>query len=549
MTKDDQSVPLRVAIAHALSDCGIEVLNHPQRLVAHVVDVGVIDREMLVFERNCDRELMEIYCWATRRRTPEAIGVAAQRATSLLSEQRMLLPDIAERIAWEIAFAVAMYLGVDAPVQVRDVVHHDGRDPNSSEWDDGDYCQAYPYMEVDPTPTARPMRSGGRRQRPLFCLQRPNDSASEPSTAIDDVRFVVVAPYQFRLGEYESLDVVMHEDGWEESVQQIVAEHGDDARTVDGGWSQTKRGTCVRVDLTSPELGVLGSERRVWQGRYVRFGFVVDVPAELARPRIALRANVFFDDVPATSLSLVMPCRAARSGTDVARSTIVPNRLDIHSAFVSYASSDRSRVATIIQGMRAIRPDLDVFFDVEALRCGEDWRGALTREIDLKDVLFLCWSRAARESQWVEYEWRYALKSKGIDCIEPVAIETPSVCPPPNELSQKHFNDMLLYVINSCGHALSRLRSGECYPLQEGKAMRVGRGQDCDIQLSGNACIGRRHLLLRCDGASVVVVDLGSANGTFVDGQKLAPHMETRIAFGQRFSLGGEDFEVVSKYQ
>ena len=103
----------------------------------------------------------------------------------------------------------------------------------------------------------------------------------------------------------------------------------------------------------------------------------------------------------------------------------------------------------IIQGMKKARPDLDVFFDVDSLRSGDDWELALHEEIKRRDVLFLCWSHFARESKWVDAEWRYALEQKGADCIEPVPIESPDICPPPVELSFKHFNDKLLYIIDS----------------------------------------------------------------------------------------------------
>lgn len=93
--------------------------------------------------------------------------------------------------------------------------------------------------------------------------------------------------------------------------------------------------------------------------------------------------------------------------------------------------------------------DMDIFFDVDSLRNGDDWEKALWHEIDRRDILFLCWSRYARASKWVDAEWRYALKQKGADYIEPVPIDPPGSCPPPDELSRKHFNDKLLYIINS----------------------------------------------------------------------------------------------------
>ena len=98
--------------------------------------------------------------------------------------------------------------------------------------------------------------------------------------------------------------------------------------------------------------------------------------------------------------------------------------------------------------MKKARPDMDIFFDVESLRSGDDWKKKIRREIDKRDILFLCWSKYARDSEWVDYEWRSALKIKGADSIEPIPIESPESCPPPDELGGKHFNDKLLYIIN-----------------------------------------------------------------------------------------------------
>jgi hypothetical protein len=128
---------------------------------------------------------------------------------------------------------------------------------------------------------------------------------------------------------------------------------------------------------------------------------------------------------------------------------IVVSREDVLSAFVSYASQDRNRVAAIIQGMKKARPEMDIFFDVESLRSGDDWEKSLYKEIEHRDILFLCWSHYARDSKWVDAEWRYALERKGAEYIEPIPIEPPDVCPPPTELNHKHFNDKMLYIIGA----------------------------------------------------------------------------------------------------
>lgn len=60
-----------------------------------------------------------------------------------------------------------------------------------------------------------------------------------------------------------------------------------------------------------------------------------------------------------------------------------------------------------------------------------------------------CWSRNAAESPWVSREWKYCYEQKGAEAIEPIPLEPPSNCPPPEELKGKHFNDRLLYLIKA----------------------------------------------------------------------------------------------------
>ena len=171
------------------------------------------------------------------------------------------------------------------------------------------------------------------------------------------------------------------------------------------------------------------------------FEFAVKIPGDFAEEQILFNASVYINDVIATKLKLIVDCTGKKK--------LSVNRADVSSAFVSYASEDRNRVAAIIQGMRKARPDLDIFFDVENLRSGQNWQETLKDEIAERDVLFLCWSNFAKTSKWVEMEWRYALESKGEECIEPIPIESPDVCPPPAELHQKHFNDKMLYIIKA----------------------------------------------------------------------------------------------------
>jgi len=90
------------------------------------------------------------------------------------------------------------------------------------------------------------------------------------------------------------------------------------------------------------------------------------------------------------------------------------------------------------------------FQDVLHLKPGDRWERKLYRHIDKCDLFLLFWSTAAKRSQWVLKEVRYALKRKGGDHlappqIHPVIIEGPPAPEPPDELAHLHFNDKLIY--------------------------------------------------------------------------------------------------------
>jgi len=62
----------------------------------------------------------------------------------------------------------------------------------------------------------------------------------------------------------------------------------------------------------------------------------------------------------------------------------------------------------------------------------------------------------------------------------------------------------------------------------------LGRGTDCDLRLVDPG-VSRHHAELRVEDGEVVLVDLGSTNGTFVNGQ---PVRRVLLADGTRVTLG-----------
>lgn len=68
--------------------------------------------------------------------------------------------------------------------------------------------------------------------------------------------------------------------------------------------------------------------------------------------------------------------------------------------------------------------------------------------------------------------------------------------------------------------------------------LRLGRGKACDIVLS-EGDISRQHAAIHATTGKIEVVDLGSRNGTCLDGIWLQPHVSYPLRAGSSLRLGG----------
>jgi len=105
-----------------------------------------------------------------------------------------------------------------------------------------------------------------------------------------------------------------------------------------------------------------------------------------------------------------------------------------------------------------------------------------------------------------------------------------------------------LYIING------RFDQTE-FPL-DADVMFVGRGPDNNIRINDRS-VSRSHLQVRREGDAYLIMDLGSRNGTWIEGRALEPHVEVPVRLGQHVSVGnilitiGHVFEedgLVSRY-
>lgn len=72
------------------------------------------------------------------------------------------------------------------------------------------------------------------------------------------------------------------------------------------------------------------------------------------------------------------------------------------------------------------------------------------------------------------------------------------------------------------------------YPLEEGVAKVIGRGKDCSIRIK-EPKLSRNHCVVKCMDGIIYVEDLGSKNGTKLNGKKIEGNIE--IKEGDQLSL------------
>ncbi len=191
-------------------------------------------------------------------------------------------------------------------------------------------------------------------------------------------------------------------------------------------------GTMLSVRLVIPGAVIDEAEDvMVWEGESTCVSFVVTLPDASRETRWAGSAQIYANGVRVARVSFVLSAEGVAEAAGVR----------YKKAFASYASDDRDAVLGRIQGIHKVAPEMEIFLDVVSLRSGQNWERELWRVIPASDIFYLFWSSHARKSEWVEKEWRCALRERGIEFIDPIPLEPPQESPPPVELSSLHFND------------------------------------------------------------------------------------------------------------
>ncbi len=103
---------------------------------------------------------------------------------------------------------------------------------------------------------------------------------------------------------------------------------------------------------------------------------------------------------------------------------------------------------------------------------------------------------------------------------------------------------------------LHLLDSGQLLPLSDRREFTLGRiseGQPImpDIDLSPYQAyasgVSRLHAVIKQQGQRVIIMDLGSSNGTYLNGKRLTPNVEHILHHGDVVALGKLKIQVLLK--
>jgi len=280
---------------------------------------------------------------------------------------------------------------------------------------------------------------------------------SRPKTdahgAKDPVQCTVFAPLAALPREVLMVQVFAHQREQAKATKKLAKQFDKAAeiRAVKSLEATIPRGTLLSFHLAMPGVKIDSPvQHLIWQGQPESVQFGVSVPPRPKAGAVLGTVTVSHNSVPVGHIKfkLTIQAKATTAPRPVPRGE---SARWYRKAFVSYASPDRVEVLKRVQILRQL--SIEVFQDILVLEPGDRWERELYRHIDTSDLFLLFWSSAARQSQWVRKEIRYAIRRKKDDEsappeIVPVILEGPPPPEPPDELAHLHFNDYLVYLIN-----------------------------------------------------------------------------------------------------
>jgi cell division protein FtsZ len=275
-----------------------------------------------------------------------------------------------------------------------------------------------------------------------------NSKLTNKNAEFSDLHFSVTSPYRAAPGTSFVLDIWAHLGNQRDVIRDRALQGSLDDNIImkSIGPKKIQFGTEITVRLEIPGLEIENIEQVImWIGEIASANYCIDVPINADKGKRAGKVKIFVHGLQIAFIGFEILIDDIESS--IKSAPFVTKQYK--TAFVSYASPDKDKVLARIQGIQKIAPNIEIKMDIKDIRSGDNWKKKLREFIELCDIFYLFWSKNAKESFWVNKEWRCAYNLKGVDFIDPVPLEPPTEIDPPKELAEKHFNDWVLAYMSS----------------------------------------------------------------------------------------------------
>lgn len=257
-----------------------------------------------------------------------------------------------------------------------------------------------------------------KRLQTLVIEQEQLTTGSRRSMA--SIQFTVTAPAYVRAGESIVVDLWAHRDRDREKVVR---------RQMD--WAEAEAAPpqptlTARLHIDGVEVHEPAQSLR-WSRGLGIVSFDVDTREGIPSGGREGLVSIYFLGLSIARLRFVIQVSDVTSPPEV-----LPSRQERHtSAIAAFAPEDRSAVEARVRAFETAAPGIDVHLErIETL-------ASYLETVSTRDVLYLFWSHNARGSREVERDWRYALRLRGLDFIDPVPLVSSDIAPLPDELSMQ----------------------------------------------------------------------------------------------------------------
>lgn len=268
-------------------------------------------------------------------------------------------------------------------------------------------------------------------------------------TGQEEVHVAVFAPSNCELGQMFTIQAMLYLN---KDMQSVI----NQAKMVDPSAEKKngktldlslKKGTPIQVSLKffypqpdCPQISIEQAEKEIiWDSRLQNLTFQAFLPYDYKYKSISGNIHIRINQVEVAKLSFLLSVQKVQTPVTYALVDIQYYR----KIFISYSHKDTDKVQYIAEAYKAI--NLDYFFDRHSLKPGDKYKDIIFKHIDDADLFILCWSKNAKESQWVNLECNRFIenteKKDNHTHIHPISI-APKVDFPKELEERYHFGEL-----------------------------------------------------------------------------------------------------------